>query len=127
MSYCTTQDISTLFRSLTAAETTRANALIPVVEARIKQEATNVGKDIDDMIENEELDSNVLKSVIVDIVSRTLMTSTNAEPMTQFSQSALGYSASGTFLNPGGGIFIKKSELRILGLQRQRMGMIDFV
>ena len=31
----------------------------------------------------------------------------NNEPMTQMSESALGYSVSGTYLVPGGGLFIK--------------------
>ena len=45
--------------------------------------------------------------------------------MEQFSQSALGYTASGTYLVPGGGLFIKKSELSRLGLKRQRIGVLD--
>ena len=53
------------------------------------------------------------------------MTSTNQEPMTQFSQSAMGYTVSGTYLVAGGGLFIKKSELASLGLKRQRMGVLD--
>ena len=60
-----------------------------------------------------------------DIIARNLMTSTNSEPMEQMSQSALGYSVSGTFLVPGGGLFIKKSELARLGLRRQRIGVIN--
>ena len=67
-----------------------------------------------------------MKSVVVDIVARTLMTSTNQEPMTQYSESALGYSVSGSFLVPGGGLFIKDSELKRLGLKKQRYGIIDF-
>jgi len=53
------------------------------------------------------------------------MTSTDKEPMSQFSESALGYTVSGTFLSPGGGLFIKKSELARLGLRRQKIGVID--
>ena len=68
----------------------------------------------------------MVKSVTVDVVARTLMTSTDQEPMTQVSQSALGYSVQGTFLVPGGGLFIKRSELARLGLRRQRYGVIDF-
>lgn len=68
---------------------------------------------------------NEEKSVVVDVVARTLMTSTDTEPMTQRSESALGYSVSGTYLVPGGGLFIKKSELARLGLKRQRIGVID--
>ena len=54
------------------------------------------------------------------------MTSTNQEPMTQYAESALGYSVSGSFLVPGGGLFIKDSELKRLGLKKQRYGVIDF-
>ena len=85
-----------------------------------------VGKNLDEMIEKDEVLNEVVKSVTVDIVMRELMTSTNQEPMTQVTQSALGYSVSGTYLVPGGGLFIKKSELSRLGLRRQRYGVIDF-
>ena len=88
-------------------------------------EAMKVGKDLELMIENGELLPNVLRSVVVDVVARTLMTSTDTEPMTQTTQTALGYSFSGTFLNPGGGLFIKKSELARLGLKKQKYGVID--
>jgi len=68
----------------------------------------------------------IARSVTVDIVMRELMTSTQQEPMTQMTESALGYSMSGTFLSPGGGIFIKKDELKRLGLRRQRYGVLEF-
>ena len=77
------------------------------------------------MIEADEDLGIVAKSVTVDVVARTLMTSTNQEPMTQMTESALGYSVSGTFLTPGGGLFIKKSELARLGLKRQRFGVME--
>lgn len=125
-SFATIDDISKLFRSLSADEAKKAEALLPVVSDSIRQEAKKVGKDIDKMIESKDLSENVLKSVTVDVVARALMTSTNSEPMSQMSQSALGYSVSGTFLVPGGGLFIKKSELARLGLRRQRYGVIDF-
>ena len=47
--------------------------------------------------------------------------------MTQTSESALGYSWSGSYLVPGGGLFIKKSNLQRLGPKKSRdMGVIDF-
>lgn len=66
--------------------------------------------------------SSVVKSVTVDIVARTLMTSTDQEPMTQTTESALGYSVSGSYLVPGGGLFIKNSELSRLGLKNKDLG-----
>ena len=119
------EDVNALFRPLSSAEEDRAVALIPVVCDTLRQEAANVGKDLDTMLESGKVKENVVKSVCVDIIARTLMTSTNSEPMTQMSQSALGYTVSGTFLSPGGGLFIKKSELARLGLRRQKIGAID--
>lgn len=123
--FATVQDITDLFRTLTPDETKRASSLLPIVSDSIRQEAKKVGKDIDKMLENEELLENVLKSVTVDVVARALMTSTDTEPMSQISESALGYSVSGTYLVPGGGLFIKKSELARLGLRRQRYGVMN--
>lgn len=125
MTYTTVDDVIKLFRSLTKEESERAAELIPVIESSIRLEADNVGKDLEEMLKNEDY-KNVFKSVVVDIVGRTLMTSTDQEPMTQSSESALGYSWSGTFLVPGGGLFIKRSELARLGLRNQRYGVIDY-
>ena len=123
--YATITDVATLWRSLTADEATRAEALIPIVCDSLRIEAEKVGKDLDEMVADSPALANVAKSVTVDVVARTLMTSTDQEPATQFSQSALGYSVSGTYLVPGGGLFIKKSELARLGLRRQQRRVID--
>ena len=122
--YASLSDITTLWRVMSAEEEERAEALLPLVCASLRAEANKVGKDLDKMIEANEDLAEVAKSVTVDVVARTLMTATNQEPMTQMSQSALGYAMSGTFLVPGGGLFIKKSELARLGLRRQRYGVM---
>lgn len=123
--YAEIKDIAALWRALTSEEEQRAESLLTVVSDSLRTEASKVGKDLDKMIEANPHLKTVAKSVTVDIVARTLMTSTDSEPMTQMSQSALGYSVSGTYLVPGGGLFIKKSELARLGLKRQKMGVID--
>lgn len=123
--FATVADITALWRPLTQDEATRAEALLPVVSDELRMEADKVGKNLDEMIESNPWLESVAKSVTVDVVARALMTSTNQEPATQYSESALGYSVSGTFLVPGGGLFIKKSELAKLGLRRQRMGVIS--
>lgn len=124
-SFATISDVETLWRYLKQEETDRASFLLEVVSDSLRVEAEKVGKDLDGMVLKSAAYANVVKSVAVDIVARTLMTSTDQEPMTQFNQSALGYSASGSFLVPGGGLFIKKSELARLGLRRQRYGVIN--
>lgn len=125
MNYATIDDITSLWRPMTPQETERANALLPVVCASLRSEARKRGRDLDAMVEKDPDLAEVAKSVTVDVVARTLMTSTNQEPMTQMSQAAGGYSASGTLLVPGGGLFIKRSELDRLGLRRQRFGVME--
>ena len=125
MNYATVEDMAALWRPMTEDEKKRAAALLPVVSASLRLEAKKVGKDLNLMVLEDSDLREVAKSVTVDVVARTLMTSTNQEPMTQMSESAGGYSASGTFLVPGGGLFIKKSELKRLGLRRQKVGVIN--
>lgn len=122
--FATVTDIENLWRDLTAGETTRATALLPIVSDSLRVEAERVGKDLDKMAETPSF-ANVLKSVVVDVIARTLMTSTNGEPAIQSTESALGYSQTATFLVPGGGLFIKNTELARLGLRRQRYGTLD--
>lgn len=124
--FATLDDVTTLFRPLQPAEILRASALLKVVSDSLRVAAAQVGKDLDSMIQQSPALATVATSVTVDVVGRALMTSTDSEPMTQVTQSAGGYSASGTYLVPGGGIYIKKSELARLGLRRQRIGVIDF-
>ena len=124
--FATLDDVTKLWRTLTAEERPRAEALLKVVSDSLRYEAYKVGKDLDYMLSANYGLASVAKSVTVDVVARTLMTSTDHEPMTQMTQSAGGYSATGTFLVPGGGLFIKKSELARLGLRRQRYGVINF-
>lgn len=123
--YATVQDIISLKRPLTAAEQERAGLIIPIVCDSLRYEAVKVGKDLDAMIEDNPYLANVAKSVTVDVVMRELMVSTEDEPMTQMSQSAMGYSVSGSYLVPGGGLFIKKAELKRLGIKRQRVGVVE--
>lgn len=123
--YATAEQVAALWRPLSPAELERVNELLPIVSDALRQEAANLDRDLDDMIANGKVLETVVRSVTVDVVARALMTPTDDAPMSQFSQSALGYTVSGTFLVPGGGLFIKDAELARLGLRRQRIGVID--
>ena len=123
--FATVEDLKKLWRALKFDEEKRAEALLEVVSHSLRVEAKKVGKDLDGLVANDPSFAMVVKSVTVDVVARTLMTSTEQEPMTQFAESALGYSVSGSYLVPGGGLFIKDSELKRLGLKKQRFGVMD--
>ena len=125
--FATVSDITTLYRTLTASETTRAEALLPLVSDELRVIATGVGKDLDAMVEASEAYANTVKVVTVDVVYRILRQSLEGEAMTQESQSGNGYSWSGTYSVPGGGIAnsIMYNDLKKLGLQRQQIGSIS--
>lgn len=123
--FATVEDLKKLWRALKFDEEKRAEALLEVVSHSLRVEAKKVGKDLDRLVATDPSFAMVVKSVTVDVVARTLMTSTDQEPVTQFAESALGYSVSGSYLVPGGGLFIKDSELKRLGLKKQRYGVID--
>ena len=123
--FATIEDLEKLWRVLKPTERERAQNLLETVSDSLRVEADKVGKDLDAMVAESVSYANVAKSVTVDVVARTLMTATDQEPMTQVTESALGYSYSGSFLVPGGGVFIKDSELKRLGLKRQRYGVMN--
>ena len=125
--FATLEDVAVLSGAdYTIDEQERINTLLPLVSDTLRCEAFKVGKNLDEMALDATY-ANVLKLVTCDIVIRAMRQTTSGEPMSQESQSALGYSWSGTYAIPGGGIAqaIMNNDLKRLGLKRQRMGVID--
>ncbi len=126
-SFATLQDVISISgATYTQAEQERINTLLPLVSDLIRNEGAKVGKDIDYTVEADAAYGNVVKLVTVDVVTRVLRQSTSGEPMAQESQSALGYSWSGTYAVPGGGVAMSlmENEKRTLGLKAQKYGSI---
>lgn len=123
--FATVDDMTRLWRPMTAEEQERAAALLELVSDCLRAEAEKVGKVLDEMVSFNPAIAAVAKSVTVDVAARTLMTSTDQEPLSQFTQTAGPYSATGTYLIPGGGLFIKRAELARLGLRRQKIGAVN--
>ena len=126
--FATLEDVEVLFRSLNAEESERVTALLPIISDELRYRAMTVHRDLDEMVTVTPILANVAKEVTVSIIGRILRQSTTSEPMTQESQAGLGYSWSGTYAIPGGGIgnAIMPSDLKRLGLKRPRIGIIDF-
>lgn len=126
--FATVADIALFFRPLNPTETTRAEALLPVISNELRVRAQRVGLDLDEQAVNVAGYSDVLKEVTASVVFRILRQDMTGDAMTQYSQAALGYSVSGTYAVPGGGIgaAIMPGDLKRLGIKRQRFGVIDF-
>ena len=128
--YVTAGEVITLSgRSFTEPEVERLNLLIPLVSDALRQEAVKTGRDLDAMIAADATGAygSVVKLVTADVVIRAMRQDMTSDPLTQFSKSAMGYSVSGTYTIPGGGIAaaIMKNDLKRLGLRRQRIGGIE--
>ena len=126
--FATLEDVAALTGKVySESEQARLTALLADISNALRFEAEKVGKDIDEMIVKSEAYASVVKIVTVDVAVRVLRQNLDTEPMTQESQAALGYSWSGTYAIPGGGISgaIMRNDLKRLGLRRQRYGSID--
>ena len=126
--FATLADVQTLTgKTYTEAEQGRITALLPMVSDALCWEAERVGQNLQQMIYENDALASVAKMVTADIVVRVLRQSQEGEPMSQESQSALGYTWSGTYAVPGGGISgaIMRNDLKRLGIRRQRFGVID--
>lgn len=127
-SFATLADVTLLSgRTFTSAEQERIVALLPLVSDALRYEAVKVGKNLDEMMSDSSSYASVVKLVTVDVVMRAFNQSNNSEPMSQMSQSALGYTISGTYAIPGGGIAnsIMRNDLKRLGLRKQQMGVVS--
>ena len=122
--FATVADIIHLKRVLTAAETARAEYLLPVVSDIIRFEAQKVGKDADALAADDPYFANVVKAVTVDVVMRELNTPGTQLPATQYAESAGSVSMSYSLPNGSGRIALWPSDLKSLGFRRQQIGSL---
>lgn len=126
--FATVEDITLLGgKKLTADETERAGALLPVVSNMLRSEASRRGYDLDAMAGASEAYADTARMVTVDVTIRAMRQTTDGVPVSQESQTALGYTWQGTYSIPGGGVAgcIMNNDLKRLGLKRQRYGAVD--
>lgn len=131
--FATVNELIAIFRNLTIEEQERAEQLLTDVSNNLRYEARRYGYDLDKMIDNDgktdEVFRTVCKDVTCDIVARILRQDTTSESMSQFSQSAMGYSISGSPAVVGGGVAnaILRNDLKRLGIKTQRLRGISLI
>ena len=127
--YATVNDITASGRTLTAAQMEAAEVLLEAASAKLRLAADKAGRSIDLMIAEEQTGEDyaiLVRSTVVQAVCRALSSIADTSPAaTQISQSALGYSASMTYLNAGQSLYFMRKELKDLGLIRQRAGFLE--
>lgn len=124
--YAALSDVILFSQNLTAHEQEQAESLIDTACAKLRLTAKRYGKDLDAMIAADPDFETAVKSVIVTAVKRALQTYTEGDLTTsQASQSGLGYAVSMTYLNAGQSLYFLRSELKDLGIIRQRYGAME--
>lgn len=125
--YATLQDVLDITGQLyNEQDQARIDTLLPLVSSLIRQAGYDAGKDVDAHILKNPAYGDVVKLVTVDVVVRAIRQDTTGEPLSQESQSALGYTWSGSYAVPGGGVAMSlmENEKKTLGFKRQRFGSI---
>ena len=106
---------------------TRVEVMLPPVSDLIRVEGRKCGVDVDARIETDSAYESVVKMITCDVVSRAMRQSKTGDPLSQESQSGLGYSWSGTYAIPGGGVAMSlmNNERKMLGFKRQKYGVME--
>lgn len=114
-------------KTLTSEEMERVRKILPAVSDIIRTEGLAAGVDVDAKTEASAVYANVVKTITVDVTARVLRQSQDGEPMSQESQAGFGYSWSGSYAIPGGGIAMSlmNNEKKILGFKRQKIAGVN--
>lgn len=122
----TVDDLIARWRTLTNDESAKAETYISDVENALHVYAHDRGYNLDEMLTDSAERADLYTAVVCDIVKREMTSSTDESPaLSQSSLAVNGYSVSGTYLVPGGGLFIKNSELKLLGLMKQKSRKVE--
>jgi hypothetical protein len=109
-------------KHLTDAEKEQVKLLLIDASSLLRVEASNRGFNIDFIIARDDDKKNVAKMVVLASVKRVMQKLDERGAFEQVSESALGYSFSGTYVNPGEDIYFLNNELKRLGLTRNAQG-----
>ena len=121
--FATVEDVMNLYGPLNADQLAKVEQLLTYTSSYFRTLAKEYGRDLNQEVINDEDMKNNAKLATCNVVIRELDKGNSS--LSQESQSALGYTWSGTYVNTGGGLSILNKDLKLLGLNRQRIGMVD--
>ena len=121
--FATVEDVMNLYGPLNADQLSKVEQLLTYTSSYFRTLAKEYDRDLNqEVIDDEDMKNNA-KLATCNVVIRELDKGNSS--LSQESQSALGYTWSGTYVNTGGGLSILNKDLKLLGLNRQRIGMVD--
>ena len=100
--------------------------LIGLASSLLREEANKRNMNLSAVISSSDDKANVAKMVVLACVHRVMSKDDDQDmPLEQFSQSALGYTFSGTYVNPGDDLYYLRNELKRMGIIKQRYGAME--
>ena len=100
--------------------------LIELASSLLREEANKRNMNLSAVISSSDDKANVAKMVVLACVHRVMSKDDDQDmPLEQFSQSALGYTFSGTYVNPGDDLYCLRNELKRMGIIKQRYGAME--
>lgn len=104
----------------------RLLVLIELASSLLREEANKRKINLSAVINSSDDKANVAKMVVLACVHRVMSKDDDQDmPLEQFSQSALGYTFSGTYVNPGDDLYYLRNELKRMGIIKQRYGAME--
>lgn len=117
--FATVSDLTDGWRALTEDEQSRASSLLVRASAMIASELDRAG--VTWPPTTEPLMTNLV-TVTCNVVRRAMSMPTDYQPVSQYTQSAVGYSETMAYANPNGDMYLTSQEKKSLGIGRQRVG-----
>lgn len=116
--YANSEDLTDYWKAPTDAN--RANYILKMASNRLRQIATDVGSDLDALVNADIVYFLNVQSVVMEASKRALQAPTDGQPTESYGQTAGPYSENFKYSNPAGDLFFKKAELSLLNLYGQQ-------
>jgi hypothetical protein len=110
--FATVAELEIRWRPLTDDEKAKASVLLGDASAVIRSQKP----DIDDLIIEGLLDEVIPQKIVCDMTRRQMALSQDIPPVSQSSETVGVFSASYTFANPSGDMFLTKFEKKLLSI-----------
>lgn len=125
--YASVEDYEKVYNTaLNNEQHKRLLMLIELASSLLREEANKRNMNLGAVISSSDDKANVAKMVVLACVHRVMSKDDEQDmPLEQFSQSALGYTFSGTYVNPGDDLYYLRNELKRMGIIKQRYGAME--
>jgi len=94
----------------------RADYILKMASNRLRQIALDVNKDLDALVNANEVYFLNVQGVVMEAAKRALQAPLDQLPTETYSQTAGPYSENFKYSNPAGDLYFKKAELQLIGL-----------